>query len=505
MIIPIPEFAPDQPDVPSSTSDAVFNVVPASAQSYGPMPSHLPFSTALDARCQGAISVADNAGNVSVHAGDMTKLYRLNASSTTPADVSKVGGYSTPSNGWWHYAQFGNRVIATNSNDAPQSYIEGSSTKFADLISTGVTSLKATYVAAVRDFIVFGKTTDDTFGNCPQRVWWTAINDPTNVPTPGTIAAANAMSDFQDNVGTHGALKGIAGNLGTSDAGLFYERAVYRMVWAGEPYIFDFFPAEGARGLLCDGGLTQYGPIAYYTGEDGFYAFDGSSSRPLGKGKVDKFFHDDLLPSYVNRVCSTVDPKRGLVMWAYPGIGAIDGIPNRLLLYSPYFDKFTATELGAQQISSLVRGATFNKTLEQLDAIGSLDSLPFTMDSDVYAGGRAVMAGFDVDNKFGYFDGANLAPRIETADFEPIAGYTSLLTRARPLADSVNVTVSAAARTRIQDAVTYNAPSLLETDGTVSLRSLGKYHRLKTEIPAGDTWNHISGIDIEEVSNMGGR
>lgn len=143
MIIPIAEFAPDQPDIPSNSSDTIYNVLPLTANCYAPLPSLQPYSGALASRCQGAVSIQDNAGAVRVFAGDATKLYRLTSASTTPANVSKAALYTAPSTGMWSFAQFGNRVIATDYNDAPQSYVEGSSALFADLIATGVTTLKA--------------------------------------------------------------------------------------------------------------------------------------------------------------------------------------------------------------------------------------------------------------------------------------------------------------------------------------------------------------------------
>lgn len=505
MIIPISDFAPDMPDVPSTSSDKIYNVLPATNQSYGPFASHQPFSDALSARCQGALSAVDNSGNVRVFAGDAAKLYRLTSASATPADVSKVGGYTTSSTGGWYFTQFGTRVIATNYNDAPQSYVEGTSTLFADLIATGLTTLKAKYAVAVKEFIVFGNTTDGTYGTCPQRVHWGAINDPTDLPIPGTQDAINKLSDYQDNLGPHGELKGIAGNLNSADAALFYERAVYRMIWSGQPDIFNFVPAEGSRGLLIDGALTQSGPIAYYRGEDGFYAHDGAVSRAIGKNRVDKFFYNDVLPSYLDRTTSGVDPRTGNILWAYPGSGSANGVPNRLLIYNPFIDKWTATEENAQNISCLLRGATFPRTLESLDSIGSLDSLSFSLDSPAFAGGRSLLAAFDSDNKFGYFDGPNLAAKVDTSDVELIPGKTAQIDRVRPLADSSGVTVSAAGRQRIQDTPVFSSSSSLETNGTASIRVRGRYHRIRQEIPAGSTWNHISGVNVENVQDMGVR
>jgi hypothetical protein len=129
---------------------------------------------------------------------------------------------------------------------------------------------------------VVGNTTDGTFGPQPQRVWWPAIDDPTNWPTPGTSAAAAVQSDYQDLVGDAGWVQGIVGNLGTADGAVFQERAVIRMQYVGPPAIFAFSTAEGVRGTPAPGSLVQVGNLVYYLGEDGFYVFDGSQSMPIG-------------------------------------------------------------------------------------------------------------------------------------------------------------------------------------------------------------------------------
>jgi hypothetical protein len=366
------------------------------------------------------------------------------------------------------------------------------------MIATGVTSLKSRYVSIVRDFVVLGYTSDSTYGTQPQRVWWLAVNDPTNAPTPGTQAAANALSDFQDNLGDHGELTGIAGNLGAIDAGIFYKRAIYRMIYTGLPNIFDFQRVNGNRGSICPGGLSQLDNFAYFISEDGFYKFDGSTPIPIGKYKVDNYFYSDFDASYPDRVSSAVDPRLGIVAWAYPGQGSTSGTPNRIIFYSPYLDRWSITNTGDVNAEWLIRGSTFSTTLESLDAFGTIDSLMFSLDSPVWSGARSVLAAFDGSHKFGYFNGTNLAATVVTPDFQPSDTAQNLTSRARPLSDSTACTVSGSGRDRVMDTITYGSQVSMQTDGSVPLRVRGRYQRLKTQIAAAETWTNISGIEIEE-------
>jgi hypothetical protein len=506
-IIPIPEFAPDQPDAPSTYSDTVYNVVPVTAASYGPLPSHSPFSSALTARCQGGLTASDNSGNVRVYAGDATKLYRIASPGTTASNVSKGGGYTTSGVLNWSMTIHGQTVIATNFNDAPQSYVEGTSAQFADLITSGMTSIRAKYATTIKNWLFLANTYDATSGNQPQRTWWSAINDPTNFPTPGTAAAANNLSDYNDSPGPHGAIQGIAGNLGTSDGAVFFERAVQRIIYSGLPDIFAFVPAEGARGLLVSGGLNQFGSNVAYPTEDGFYMFDGSNSLPIGKGKIDRFFYNDIQTGYLDRMSSCSDPSRGLLIWAYPGVGASSGIPNRLLIYSQAFDRWTATEASAVQIEYVLRGATFGTTLEGLDAFGTVDTLPYSMDSSAWQGGRSILAAFDTSHRYGYFDGTNLAAKIDTTDIEAIPGRQSKVNRIRPLIDSTAATIATASRDKISTTPSYSAALSQETNGTVATRMRGRYHRARLQTATGEVWTQFSGIDVDpdDIQDVGKR
>lgn len=501
-IIPVAEFLPDFPDVPSAGSDTVFNVIPETPISYSPLRSLQPYSSAISARCQGGLSAIDENANVRVFAGDVSKLYRIASGATAFSDVSKIGGYTTGADYVWSFEQFGRRIIATNYNDPPQSYVEGTSTVFSDMITSGLTSLKARYVASVGDFVVMANTTDGTYGTQPQRVHWSAINDPTNFPTPGTTAAANALSDFQDLVGNHGQIKGIIGNLGSASGAIFLERAIYRMNFAGMPTVFDFQPVQGAVGLLTQGGLAQYGGAAFYATEDGFKMFDGSNSQPIGKNKVDRFFYNDVDSSKLNRMSSTSDPSRGLIYFAYPKSGS-NGLLNGLLIYSIPLQRWSATETDATRVEILLKSATFGVTLEGLDTFGTLDALPYSLDSEAWIGGRFRMSAFDENHKFGYFDGSYLQAKVDTSDYEPAQGRQSLVNYVRPLTDATDVTVSTGARDRIQDTVSFGDAASVDRNGLCPVRTRGRYHRQRIIIPAGSNWSNISGIDVEDVKPMG--
>ena len=255
VFLPVGPYMPDQPDYKNPGSNVCTNLVPLTKitggngqprVTYGPMPSLSIYSSnTLDGPALGAYAVTDPDGDVFIFAGDGTKLYKLAVGVTTFADASKAGGYTTAADQKWNATLFGTKVIFTNFTDPIQSFELGVSSLFADLSESAP---KARFVGVVKDFFVTANTNDPTDGAQPQRVWWSAVDDATNFPTPGSVTAAQLQSDYQDLVGDAGWIQGLVGQLGTSDGAIFQERAIVRMNYIGPPAIFDFRAAEGVRG-----------------------------------------------------------------------------------------------------------------------------------------------------------------------------------------------------------------------------------------------------------------
>ena len=466
------------------------NVLPRSPSSYGPMAGLSAYSSALTARCQGAISVTDNSGNANVFAGDVSKLYRLVSGSTSFSDVSKVGGYACGSDQLWSFVVFGNRVIAMNVTDPIQSFVMGTSALFADLAAAAP---KARYAAVVRDFVVFANIVDAVDGSQPQRVHWPAIDDPTNWPTIGSASAAAVQSDRQDLLGDGGWNQGIVGGLGTADGAIIQEHAVWRMTYVGPKIIFAFDRVEGARGSPAPGSIVQLGALCYYLGEDGFYAFDGSNSRAIGAQKVDKYFFADVDTSYLYRVTAAIDPLSKLVFWSYPGAGSSGGTPNKMLIYNWSLDRWSQAEVDCEM---LARSLTFGYTLDGLDAISSsLDALPASLDSRLWTGGRLLLGAFDTAHKLATFTGANLEALIETGEFNG-DGSRVFVTGLRPRVDGGTVTAAVGYRDTQDGALTYTTESSPNAaTGICPQRISARYARARVKVAAGGTWNHVRGVD----------
>lgn len=491
------EWRPDLPPMGTGYSVNVMNVLPRTANTYGPFPSFVRYATAALAgtkRCQGAISLLDSGDNVDTFAATDVNIRIMTVAGPTWSVVSKTpAAYHCGADETWSFALFGNNVIASNIADPIQSYIAGTSTLFADLSADAP---KARYVAVVKGWLFAANTFDPIDGAVPWRVWWSAYNDPTSWPTPGTSAAAAAQSDFNDIVGQGGWIQGMVGNLGTADAAVFFEHAVWRVVYSGPPTVFTFSPAEGVRGTPAPGSIAQLGAFVYYLGEDGFYIFDGTSSVPIGANKVDKTFFADLDPNYVFRMTSAVDPVNKMVIWSYAGSGNNQGNPNRLIAYNWTTQTWA---IANYEHSMIFRSLTFGYSLDGLDTISTnLDALPFSLDSRAYTGGALILSGFDTSNFLGYYSGSAMAPTVDTEEIQPFPGQRTFVRNARPLVDgSVTPSIAIGTRTTVETTPTYGVTTAMNSLGWCPLRANGQYTRARITLPAASSFTHIQGCELD--------
>lgn len=497
----IKEYCPDQPEFGGGTSIAVSNVSPRTDKSYGPFSNYQAYSAAaLPARPQGAYGGADPDGNVSVFAGTVNNLYQIQVGSTSFTNVSKsANAYSCPADEAWSFALFNARLIACNINDPIQSFILGTDTAFSDLSAAAP---KARYVATAKNFLIAANTVDGISGAAPWRVWWSALGDPTSWPTPGSSAAAAVQSDYNDTVGEGGAITGVVGNLGTADAAVFFERAVWKMIYVGPPAVFNFVPAEGVRGTNAPGSIAQLGSVVFYLGEDGFYMFDGTNSVPIGANKVDRTFLSDLIANGHTRITSAIDPINKLVIWSYPSTNAPGGVtPDKLIMYNWVTQRWSVASM---TLDMIFRAFTFGYSLDGLDATGyNLDTLPFSLDSRVWTGGQILMGAFQ-NSVLGYLSGTNLSAMVDTDEIQPFPGQRTFVSNSRPLVDrdtneilGSGITISVYGRESLESDPAVVATGTLGSLGWAPLRGSARYLRARITVPANVNFHHIQGTELQ--------
>jgi hypothetical protein len=469
------EWLPDQPGVAGALVDAK-NVIPQQV-GYGPISSPSEWSNAASEVLNAVVAAAAPSEAVTVFSGGDTKLFKLETNLNL-TNVSKAGGYTTPSDQKWRFTQFGNRVIAANGGDRLQGYLMGSSTAFVDL---GAAAPKSRYVTTVRDFVVAGFNNGSTI--YPNRVEWCALGDETDW-TP----SATTQSDYQD-IPDGGHVKGLTGG----EYGIvFMDRAVVRMSYVGSPLVFQFDTISRGLGCLEPNSIIQYGGSSFFLSDDGFYVTNGQEVKSISVEKVDRWFFSQVDISQLATMSAAVDPLKNLVIWAFKTVNQT----TALLIYNFNLSKWSYAIANVDTIASSTAITTTSSsglTLEQLDVYGSLDALPASLDSFGYTVTSNLLTG-TLGEKIVAFSGSALTANIVTPDLA-LNDMPSVMTLIRPVVEGGSCSVQVNSRRRLNQQTDFTGETYsANTDNRIGLRSAGTYHRVKA-IPTG-VWSAAVGLDV---------
>ena len=149
------------------------------------------------------------------------------------------------------------------------------------------------------------------------------------------------------------------------------------MSYIGSPLIFQFDEVESERGALAANSVIKVGNNVAYLGQDGFYVFDGNSSIPIGDGKIDETFFNDVDIENLTRMSAAFYPNDNIICWSYVSISATGQIPDTILFYN--YAPNSKQRWAYAKINNylLVNPISTAYTLDSLDTVSTnLDALP---------------------------------------------------------------------------------------------------------------------------------
>jgi hypothetical protein len=368
----------------------------------------------------------------------------------------------------WHFTQFGPNVLATDNNSKVQYWEVNQSVSFEDASADAPV---AKYITTVRDFVVTANV-----GGVANKVQWSDINDFTNW-TSGSASQADYQLLPDGNT--------IQGITGGEFGVIFLEKAIVRMSYIGSPLFFQFDTIARNLGCIASGSIAQFGATSFWLADDGFYSTDGNVVTPIGVEKVDRYFFDNLDYNSLSTISSSIDPVNKLVVWNYPK--ATGG--RELIMYNWQIQRWSRAET---DVTTMAYAATATTTLEALDNFGTIDTLPASLDSSIWAGGIATLKGTR-GQYIVAFNGSSATANIVTPDLE--IGFNSTITLARTQIDNGSSTVQVASRKMLDDTITYSSSVTTDDENRASLRSSGRYHRLSVT-PTGN-WTSAIGVDVD--------
>ena len=480
MQIPFGEWLPDQPEYLNPGANTANNVYFA-RQSYKRFPSLVAYSSNnISANSRGAGSFRDNSNNVFNFVANNTDIFQLDGGTFTSRKGSLTGGNTD----YFTFTQFGQYVVASNGVDAPQYYLMGTSTNFANLSSIATSGSVPVFKVSgvVRDFFITGNHTNNS-----NRIQWSGINDLT------TWASGTKQSDLQDLPGSGGQIVHItSGEIGY----VFRQNQIIRMDYVGGATVFRLSVISPNRGAVLGRTVCQDNRRVFFYADDGFFEINGDQVISIGAEKVNRFFDTDLNKAFSDRICAAVDPFNQLALWLYPSASNTantTGICDKVIIYNYATQKWSTADASASTIFSQFVGAY---TVELMDIISeNLDAINIALDTDFWNGGQLYLGAIDSDFKAAIFSGTENEGTLETRELELFPGHRSSITNIRPIVDATS-TVTISSRERLADTATESSSSSMVASGDNPVRQSGRYFKIKVKTPSGSVWTHAQGVDL---------
>lgn len=495
--IPFGAWLPDAPTYNNPGCVVANNVIP-STRGYDPFLGAVETEDAVTGTAKGARQLFDNSGTSIIVGGTATTLFVRNTSGLT-----ETTGYTDPGEDAWDFARFNDFVIATSQNNAPQ-YLTDIDTDTSFSALTG-SPPNARRCAKVGEFLMLGNV--DTV---PNRIQWSAYNNPAGDWTPSRLTQAG-FADLESEFG------GVQRIIGGRFALVFQERGIQRLTYVGPPTVWKADIVSRDRGTIAPFSVANVGYRIFFLGQDGFYATDGSSFQPIGTQQINEWFLEHVSQSALPFVCAAVDWQNECVVWAFRE--AAEGYNDRLLIYSWAQDRWSSGSINTQWIVSDTNSAT---TLEDLDSYGSLEAVPYSLDSEEWQAQNQCLSGFTpygndsivtafsqafsgafasafaASSTFVRFTGDPVEAEFETGEFQPKAG-------SRVFADELRVMMDAdswdmQAELVIKDNRNNETSTGLKEAGWAGfcpVRGEGMMMRARVVKPGGSPWSDAQGIQVQ--------
>jgi hypothetical protein len=486
-VIPVGFYRPDMANTNPGVSGAVLNAIlqrDALGVAYGPQAGPAVISasaTALPAAPRGGFSFVASDGSYKVIVGTETNLYLM---STLGVWTSIGSGYALPAGNNWSATQFGHYAIFTNTADGMVAY---------DLDGAGTFAAVSGAPAARYIFNLFGTLAALDCDGANRVMRTSKANDHTVWTGPG----AN-FREFED-----GQELMAGGEIGPDTALVFQRDHIRLLTRRPDRYVFNATHLADGVGASNPECVIFTRGAAYSVDTFNIHLVTASGTQPIGEGKVARTFHRSLASNALNTMQGFYDPEYGRVGWRYQSEDvASETYFEDILVCHPTFEhEFVPLEITSAAIVSL---ATPAYTLEDLDSVsGSLDALPYSLDSQFWKGGRPRLGIINSDLKFAFLAGDNLACTLPTG---VQSSPKSLLIRSVvPDTDCASATVKVGVKDTIHGSLTLGTAATIASSGRAMLRGRGKHFALQFNAAAGLSWTFMRGFRDLDAAEGGVR
>jgi hypothetical protein len=495
--LPFPPYEPDKNNQNLGALSVVLNVVPH-ADGFGPLPAIVPTPAIYDylvdqvpdhltdqngnrliiasdysglggevrlpATCTGMFAARRKDGTEVQFAGTETGLYKFNKTSLVWEDVSST---TYASDVRWSFAKKGSVIYAQNGFNAEQQFDIETDTVFSD----NPTAPICRYLAMIGPFLFRAYIVSwaaEGIADEPSMVMCSSLLSPAdNVPYNLNYC------DYQ-SVQSGDEITGIIPM--TGGAHLWTKGGLVPLTLEIGDYTFTLGEEDRTRGTSAPYSLYSFGQDRYIVyADDGFLLYQGSMTpMPIGQDRVNTTFLSNVDQNTFGDMVSMMDPEHAVIWIAYTNT---DG-NRRMLGYQYNIDQFTASDI---EVAASVVARTFVYATS-VPPILVANQPRFTI--------------IDMTGQAGYLVGDPMAARITTNEAQ-LGEDRSFQNGVRLNGDPVNFTVTTITRdkkggtTRSRTAA---SPSSLT--GAVPVSAEGFTHQWQVDIPAGEDWTNVTGMDV---------
>lgn len=554
-VLDFPPWAPDQHDIGPGTSGVMLNVVPQK-DGFGPFKSYEAFTSALPAACRGFFFARKSDGSIAVFAGTFENLYQLNNTTFQWDLVSKgSAAYApVPNEDNWQFVQFNDLVIAVQVNTVPQKFALASSTNFEDLLGSPPQAAYIAIVGFF--VVLTGLLSDPRraqWSDLGAPEIWTAgigLSDYQDMSDGGNCInlsggdafgvlfqqesirsityAPGSPTVFQINrISTQETLFAANSIINVGDKTFYCGAAGFKMiVGSGAPQPIGkervdrtFFKDVDTSNLqLMIGGSDPQSTRVYWAYKSIQGAENAFDKVLLYDYVLDQWALLQISGQWLGSLARpgiTLEGLDAIAAGALTVLGAANNGAGLIRLEldaisSPYFQiagqNFIVVQginppyMNGQWAVTIVDpthidliGSTFGAAYVSGGKIGgSLDSLPFSLDSITKAS-IAALAAFDTSNQLGFFTGPNLEAILETGDGNP-KGRMVEINGLWPMTDCADALASVAMKMSPAGTDTYSTEMPMDDQGWAEAYVETRYARGRLRNPAGSTWTYAKGI-----------
>lgn len=335
------------------------------------------------------------------------------------------------------------------------------------------------------------------------RIQWSAFD---NIFLPW-VTDPITQSDFQDMRREFGPVTGIIGG----DIGyVFQQRAISRIQYVGLPGVFDIRLVEEGRGMIAPRAGVKVGDIIYYLSHDGFFAFNGRTSVPIGQDAVDSYVKRKLNWRSRLRVQCVADEERNIIIWAIPTM--MDNLytnPEQyplteLIIYSYADRRFSHANVTVQALfTSAWPSWITGPAVASPETLLNLDAQTISFDDEFYNSQRTRPAAIDDQRRYGMFVGASSEATVDTGMYTAPENKRVFVNRMTPVVDVAEnvVTGQIIGRDQLAGEWAYTDSAVpQELDGTIPVLAEGRFVRARVTIPRNVYWNNAQGVRVSRVA-----